>query len=243
VSLTGKRVVMTRAWHQIAGLQRRLNDAGAIATVYPCIEIQPSDTPAHHNAIEQVEYFDWLIVTSANTAYALSRWPLTVEAVKIAAVGATTAAAIREHLGAAVDFTPPIQLAGSLAATLPLQAGERVFLPQSARADDSLAAALRGRGASVTAVRAYQTVIGSGGADLPALLAQHQIDAITFTSGSTVENLTARLGGQTPVQVPAACIGPSTGAVATDYGYQTVIIPERDYSLNGMIDGLAAYFT
>ena len=108
-------------------------------------------------------------------------------------------------------------LAASLAASL--RPGERVLLPQADIARPVLAQRLAAAGAKVVAVPAYRTVIGSGGVDLPALLADKQVDAITLTSASTARNLLQRLAaagadGAGLEGVCIACIGPVTAETA-----------------------------
>jgi uroporphyrinogen-III synthase len=241
VSLNGKRVVVTRAPHQAGSLVKLLRERGAIPVLYPCIDISPSDDPALDEAVERISDFDWIVFTSPNTAYALSRYGVSFDGPSIAAVGGKTACIVRHHVQREITFVPQRQLGAALGETLPLHSGAKVFLPQSGRADNSLAETLRARGANVTIATAYKNDLGRGGDDLSAMLTAGKIDAITFTSGSTVENLSLRLG-DAPTDVPAACIGPSTGAVAGAGGYKTVLVPEADYSLEGMVGVLEGHF-
>lgn len=231
--LRDKRVVVTRAEHQAGELADLLAARGAIPVLYPCIAILPTvgdDLP-------DVAIFDWLIVTSTNTVEALrGRLDLTgadAPALKIAAVGTSTAAALRDAFGVEADFIPTVQTAGHLAATLPLRRGERVFLPASAIAKPDLARILTGRGAAVTAVSVYQTIIGHGGAAVPTMLRAGEIHAATFTSSSTVNGFIKRVG-YVP-DVPAVCIGEVTADAAIDGGFRRVLTPKDDYSLDGLL--------
>jgi uroporphyrinogen-III synthase len=242
LSLAGKQIVVTRAPHQAGALGSALEKRGAVPVAYPCIDVAlPGDMAELGVALDHLDRYDWVVVTSPNTTRMLRNFVVDWSALKIAAVGAATAEAVRKDFGAEVAFTPSRQIGDVLAAEMPVQPGESVFVPQSALADDTVAKTLRGRGATVNAVTAYCNVLGTGGVDLAAMLDRGEIDALTFTSGSTVENLKARLG-YIPLDVPAACVGPATGEVALAYGYNTVIFPESDYSLDGMLDALAGYF-
>jgi uroporphyrinogen-III synthase len=76
-------------------------------------------------------------------------------------------------------------------------------------------------------VAAYHTVEAPEGARRPlrALFAGGGVDAIVFTSGSTVRGLLALLPPaerRTALRTPACCIGPSTAAVARDAGFAQV---------------------
>ena len=242
MSLMGKRVVVTRAPHQAGSLMAALSERGAVPIEYPTIDIVlPEDMSVLQDALENLPRYDWAVMTSPNTARMLRNFAVEWDAVQVAAVGATTAEAVHKFLGVDIAFMPEIQLGAELAAQMPITAGQRVFLPQSALADDTVAEILRERGAQVDILTAYENVVGSRGVDLQRMLDANDVDAFTFTSGSTVANLTTRLG-HTPTSIPAACIGSATAQVAEEHGYQTVIVPENDYSIRGMLEALTTYF-
>lgn len=254
-ALSGKRVVNTRAAHQAGALDALLYARGAIPLAYPCIAIAPPDDPALlDSALSDLAagHYDWLILTSANTVAALvqrlARTELSLEgaAFRTAAVGPATTATARQSLNLDIADLPAAYIAESLAECLPVTSGTRVLLPESALARPTLADMLRARGAEVTVVTAYQTVCGRGGVDVPRLLALGQIDALTFTSSSTVTCFLERLSdaGASPEQarpVCAACIGPKTAETARGCGFTTrVVAPE--HTLEGLVAALETYF-
>ncbi|MGB7337821.1 MAG: uroporphyrinogen-III synthase [Phototrophicaceae bacterium] len=247
MSLAGRRIVVTRATHQADEVIAQIKAHGGIPILYPCIAITaPDDTSALNHALKQLGTFDWLIFTSSNTVYALQqqlqRLDIKIDGsrIKIATVGTKTDKTLRDIFGQSADFIPTQYTADELARDLPLSLGDRIFLPQSALADDTLSAQLSARGATVTVVDAYQTIIGSGGDDVPALLEQHRIDAVTFTSGSTVTNFVERIMPLTAFDVPAICIGASTYDVAIEAGFKTVLYPDN-FTINNMIDLLSDF--
>ncbi|HLV34637.1 MAG TPA: uroporphyrinogen-III synthase [Spirillospora sp.] len=247
MNLNGKRIVVTRAAHQAGALADLLRAHGAEPLLYPCIAIAPpEDTAALDAALRRAAdgAFDWLILTSSNTVEALRHrcetLGLSLRGMRAAAVGPATARAAQESLGVDVQIVPDEHVAEALAESLHLTPGARVFLPQAnlARADlrDSLAAA----GADVTVSTAYRTMMGQGGVDLPARLRAGLVDAITFTSSSTVENCLTRVedeGGDLNHlrAVPAACIGPKTAETARAAGFGRVLTPD-EYTLAGLVD-------
>ncbi len=237
MSLQGKRVVVTRAAHQAGELADLLRQRGAVPVLYPCIAlVPPQDTTALDYVLRNLAAFDWLILTSANTVDILRLRAARLNIaprLKVAAVGAATAAALRDALGIEADFIPAVQTAEHLAEALPLRPGERVFLPQSAIARPHLRQILSERGAHVTAITAYKTTVGTGGEDVPYLLETGQIDALTFTSSSTVTHFVQRAG--TVSEVPAACIGAATAQTAREAGFGCVIAPDADYTLTGLV--------
>ena len=128
--------------------------------------------------------------------------------------------------------------AAHLARSLPLAKRARILLPQSDRAAESTAAALRSRGAFVTPVVAYRTVPAGGGVDLPALIARGEIDALSFTSPSAVLFFQKRCPLAAARELPALCIGAATAAVAHAHGFQRVIRPAQP-ALRDMLAALA----
>jgi uroporphyrinogen-III synthase len=249
--LTGKRVVVTRATHQAPDLAQALTDYGATPLLYPCIAfLPPDDAEPLDDALRSLACFDWLLLTSANTVDALSDrlgvldLPLPGR-LRIGAVGTATARVAQRALGVTVTALPERFNAAALAEALPEMAGARVLLPQSAAADDTLAGALAGRGARVSAVTAYQVGIGTGGIDLPRLLATASIDAITLASGSAATNLVLRLereGGDRRAleQVAIACIGESTAKAARQQSLRVDVVAET-LTVEGLCAALDRY--
>ena len=246
--LFNKRIVVTRAAHQAAALEDVIRRRGAVPVPYPCIAIAPPQDPSALDAgLAALDEFDWLLLTSANAvrmvSERLSRLKLHPDwtKIKVAAVGPKTGAELRARLAAA-DFMPTAFTAECLANSLPLTVGSRLFLPQSALADETVAGILRTRGAKVSTAVAYHTVIGGGGADVPAMIRRNEIDALTFTSPSALNYFARRSRLERMPNLPAVCIGPSTARRAAEVGFQQAIVPQ-EYSLRGMMDALADYYS
>jgi uroporphyrinogen-III synthase len=256
--LTGKRIVNTRATHQNSRFTALLKAQGAEVIEYPCIAIAPpKDDAPLRAALTDLSSFDWLVLTSANTVLALAALPQTLFPVtqrvpderqgkRVAAIGPATAKAAKEYLGLETILLPETFTTEALGEALPIKAGERVLIPASAIAPPTLAEQLTARGAEVTVVEAYRTVHGTGGADVAALLAQKRVDAVTFTSASTVENFLARLeseGGSRAdlTGVCLACIGPQTAAAVQAHGLTVDVMPTM-HTLDGLIAALQNYY-
>jgi uroporphyrinogen-III synthase len=256
-ALVGKRVVNTRATHQAEDLDELLRQRGAIPLPYPCIAIAPpEDTSTLDTALLELAggAYTWMVLTSANTVRVLAQRLDTLglslprqPALMIAAVGTSTADSARALLGLETNLIPAEFTAQALGNALDLSPGTRVFLPQSAAARPTLAELLRQSGASVTAVDAYRTVLGSGGVELPVLLARQEVDAIVFASSSSVQNFVVRLAaeGGKPGNIEGvciACIGPRTAETAQDYGLVVSVIPAV-HTLEGVLEGLESFYT
>lgn len=258
--LAGKRLVVTQASHQAPELAALLAVQGAEPLLYPCIAIEPpADTQALDGALAGTAAgrFDWVVLTSANTVRSLAQRMGTLGlprsicgGTQVAAIGEATAEAAAILLGCKVDLLANESVAEGLAQTLLLSAQprQRVLLPQGDLARAVLAQALTAGGLEVTSVAAYCTTVGSGGVDLPALLAQPcAVDAITFTSSSTVRNLLRRLEqeGGDPADVIRerlagvclAAIGPVTAQTLRDCGLPAAVVA-KEQSLEGLAAAL-----
>ena len=251
--LAGKNVVVTRAPHQAADMAAILSQFRAETLFYPCIDIVPPEDVAPLDAALQAAAdgrFDWLVVTSANTALILARrlkaLDLSLTPLRVAAVGPKTAAVVKEALHIDVDVVADKYVAEGLAVALQPAAALRFLLPQSEIARPVLANNLRAAGAEVTVVDAYRTVIGQGGDDIPHLLAKGEIDAVTFTSSSTVRYFLQRLtseGGRRSdlAAVCLAAIGPITAETMKELDLPVAVVPD-EYTLPALVAALETNF-
>ena len=248
-TLSGKRVINTRALSQAGELDELLLARGAVPLSYPCIEIRPvGDKRALDGAINGLitGAFDWWIISSANTVttvadrlIALDRRLPASPPFRTAVVGPGTAEALHRRLGLRADMIPGIYRGLDLGASVPIGAGDRVLLLQSEIAPPALADALSDRGAIVTTLAAYRTVTGQGGVNLTNLLAQGTVDAVLFASSSAVDGCAARLrieGGHIELlnPIPTICIGPGTAKSARAQGLVAPVLP-AEQTLDGLV--------
>jgi uroporphyrinogen-III synthase len=150
-----------------------------------------------------------------------------LETPRWAAIGPATRAVL-EHAGITVAVQPSRATGNAMAVELPVVHGDRVLVIRGDLADKELAAALRARGAEVDDVVAYRTreAPASSGPLLRRALADGPIDAVVFTSGSTVRGLVA-LARTTSVDmssIPSVCIGPETAADARVAGFSVLAV-------------------
>lgn len=227
--LEGRRIVVTRAAAQGAALLDALRALGATPIAAPAIRILPPEDPRPlAAALEELDRIDWLVCTSANAVRVIqdvrgpAPWPAGLQ---IAAVGTATTVALRAA-DATVAFTPSQAVADALGRELPVAPGDRVLWPHGDLAGPDLADALHVRGATVIAPVAYRTVSDAGSLGVADILRDGHVDAITFTSGSTVRHVVEGLRAAgiavadlDPVTRPLiVCIGPVTASAARDCG-------------------------
>jgi len=238
--LFGKRVLVTRSREQASELAGRLAAQGAQPVEYPVIRIDP--LPPAEDLLERLEKADWLVFTSANGLPSLlgqlaarGKDIRALGSASIAAIGSATAAGLREH-GLRVDFMPSRFVAETMAAEFPDPQGKRVVIARAEEARDVLPETLAANGAEVDIIPVYRTVAEEGE---PVDLAE--IDAITFTSSSTVKYFRQRFPGEVSGPV-IACIGPVTAQTAREEDLH-VDIEAKVFNIPALVDALVEYFT
>lgn len=251
--LAARRIVVTRASAQGAALMEKLRAAGALPVAAPAIRILPPDDAAPlHEAVAALAVYDWLICTSGNGVRALlaardESAPRPPQ-LRVAAVGNATARALQEA-GLHVDFQPSAAVADVLARELPLSGGERVLWPRGDLAKIELAEALAARGARVDAPIAYRTVSDIGLLGIVDALRDRRVDAITFTSASTVRHMVEGLAaaGVRLARLPKdtrpliVCIGPVSAAAALECGLEVDGVADR-HDDDGLVEALIRTF-
>lgn len=247
--LTGKIILVTRAQQQAGRLSDGLRELGASVIELPVIEIVPPDSfDPLDNALRQLCEYDWVVFTSANTVQVLAERSQLLGVglaafnnLKMVAIGSATASAMAQQ-GMKVDLVPDRYVAESVVEALGNKvSGSRILLARARVARDVIPEALSNAGAQVDVIDAYQTVIPAGseqrvreifGPDL------YAIDAVTFTSSSTVKNFVTLLR-QAEVALPivgvkACSIGPVTSATMREYGWEPAVEAEQ-YDIPGLV--------
>lgn len=235
MTLTGRRVLVTRAVHQAGKLSEGLRALGAVPVEVPVLEIRPPESFAPLDAaLQNLSEYHWLILTSANTVRALAERASALgiglgglTSLKVAAVGEATAEAARKA-GLAVAFIPESYVAESLVEGLAGRAGrQRILLARAAVARDVIPDALQAAGADINVVDAYRNVLPEAAPRLLRKALADGVDAATFTSSSSVTHLAeaARAAGiEWPLAgVPAISIGPITSQTLRELGWEPAI--------------------
>lgn len=251
--LDGARVLVPRATEGPDPLIIALHAAGAEPLVVPLIQTVPPEDPTELDdallALE-VGYYGWVAVTSAAAVPVLvdraeetdHTLPALLADVRVAAVGGSTARALREA-GVRVDLVPPRQSSATtlLAVWPPVDSDPgptRVLAPLGDLASDTLAEGLRTYGWDVDVVTTYRTVPGPApDPAVRAAWAAGEVDAVLLTSGSTARNLVAMLG-PAPAGTLVCCIGSSTAAEAVRAGL-TVAAVADEQTPAGLVAALA----
>ena len=246
--LHGRRVVVTRARAQASGARRRPCAAlGAEVVELPAIRIEPRTRRPRRcaRAVAAIGEYALVCLTSANGVRllfeALAAAGLDARALAgatVAAIGPGTAAALAAH-GIAADVVPERFVAEALVEALAEieVEGRRVLVARAAEARDVLPDALRERGAEVDVVALYETVREQP--EPEAIEAARGADYVTFTSSSTVRNLSEALGGELPAGARVVSIGPITSAAAREAGLEVAVEAER-HDVDGLIEACSS---
>jgi uroporphyrinogen III methyltransferase / synthase len=243
--LFGRAVVVTRAREQASGLRQRLEALGAAVIELPAIAVAPVDFD-----VPPLERYRWLVFTSANGVQAFFERGLVpagldaraLAGVRIAAIGPGTAAALAVR-GVRADLLPERFVAESLLEAFPPPGpdGERVLLARADRARDVLPAGLSERGYEVDVLAVYRTVTATPDPVTVERVRRGDVDALTFTSSSTVTNLCDLLGGAPDPQPLVASIGPVTSKTAEERGFR-VDVEATEHTIDGLVDALLRAF-
>jgi uroporphyrinogen-III synthase len=237
--LAGKVVLVTRPREQSATLVDELERQGATAIVAPTIEVVPVRSAELTSALRELAAgaFAWITLTSRATVDVLASRvkPEEVQA-RVAAVGEGTAAAFRRWAGREPDLVPRTFTTAALAHAFPRGHG-RVLCARADVAPQGFEEALAAKGWIPLRVDAYRTKmpewlpIGAREA-----LARGTVDAITFTSASSVRgfaNAVRDVRGDPKV----VCIGPVTAREARAHGWEVAAVAEP-HTMEGLIAAL-----
>ena len=211
--------MVTRAAADAEQWARRLRRLGARPVVFPCLEsemIRDEDTAKRLR--DAIGAADWLVLQSARGAEAvaglLGALP---RAVRVAAVGPSTASAARRVLGRA-DFVPENQSSAGLARELLPLIGDlpaRMVVAAAEEGRDDAERLLAAAGMHVTRINVYRTIPTPPTYPRFDITAQG-VDTVVLASPSAVTGLLNRALPAPEVRV--VTIGPVTSAAARAAG-------------------------
>lgn len=247
--LAQRRVLVTRAAHQAGKLSAGLRALGAEPVEVPMLEIRaPENLAPVDAALQRLNEYDWLILTSANTVRALAvraaEWGIDLThyaQTKVAVIGSATAETARS-VGFRVDLVPDTYLAEGLVVELAKEAqGKRFLLARASDAREVIPEVLRRAGGTVDIVEAYRNTLPDEAPKLLRNALQKRIDAATFSSSSGVTHLAVAAkdaGIAFPLAgVAAVSIGPVTSRTLRQMGWEPAA-EANPSDVSGLIAGV-----
>lgn len=243
--LGGRQILITRSRAAGSKLAGRLRELGAQVVELPSIvtrTLMPNVLFEH--AIRDFARQDgeaWLVFTSpvgVQSFFAqLQHNKLDLRSllrrkadIKFAVVGSATAVELSKH-GLTADLIPDQFCAAALGRHLASEAktGSRVLIMRALEGSEELLPLLVEAGLTVTDIPVYETVYETHEQirDMICdIYGKGEINAVIFTSASTVHGFARTLKVDDYSQVPAICIGEQTAAAAKGYGMPTRVSSE-----------------
>jgi uroporphyrinogen III methyltransferase/synthase len=248
--LFGKRIVVTRTREQAGELSKALRDLGADVIELPTIRIElPEDRLGFAEMVTHAHEYDWLVFTSPNGVekffdafFATYDDARSLGNPRIAAIGAGTAAKIREYRFA-VDLIPERFVAEGLIDAFKKESVENLTMlwVKAAESREVVGDGLVALGAIVDECIAYRTVPETEDpTGAKAKLAEEGADLITFTSGSTVDHYFA-LGLDWPEGCVAGSIGPVTSSTLRKHGMPPAF-EANPHDIPGLVKAILKHF-
>ncbi|MFP6582666.1 MAG: uroporphyrinogen-III synthase [Candidatus Hydrogenedentota bacterium] len=244
--LSGKVIVVTRAFSQASQLADGLKEQGAVVVEFPTIEIDLLITELPEAVVD----VDWVVFTSANAVRGLklsmeaADRPFEFSHAKVCSVGPGTERELKTEK-VKVDLVPETYTAeaafDALSNIVGDLSGQRFLLPQGSIARDALAKSLSEAGAGITPVVVYETICPEPDSERIQALINTEPDLITFTSGSTARNFVTLVDVDAFPNTTYASIGPHTTEVAESCGLSIIIQPNQ-HDIPGLINAITTHY-
>ena len=257
--LGGRQFLVTRPRQSSSSLAERLRDLGAQVIEMPAIRTEP--ICPNRRLREALETFgthadqEWMVFTSPAGAdlffdqlmeLGMDLRSLLVRGaeVRIAAIGSGTAAALGKR-GLIPDLVPRVYSAAALGEALAETAaeGSRITVARAEKGSEELLPPLLKAGLDVDDIPLYRTLYETHPLlkdRIRELLEQGRIDAVTFTSASTVRGFTGAVECADYTGIRAVCIGEQTAAEAAKYGMQIQVSDQA--SMDAMVGKIVELF-
>jgi uroporphyrinogen-III synthase len=247
VTLAGRTILVTRPQGEAVSLTRSLKERGAIALLAPAVRILNAPTGELDQAMAELTEgrYAWLILTSrAGVDAVFDRLAANGSdagsiPARIAAVGAGTARAL-EARGVSPDLVPETFTTEALGEAMPEGSG-RALLARADIAPEGLEATLEAKGWSTRRVSAYRTeLIDALPTPAERALLDGRVDAVTFTSASTVRGflgMAADVWSRLAARPSVVCIGPVTAGEAERGGLVVDAVADP-HTIEGLVVAL-----
>ena len=232
--LVDRTMVVTRAKEQSKSLCDFLRSEGANVVELPVIEIQdPADRGAAlESAVQKIENYEWVVVTSPNAADRLAKTLNgIIPSAFFAVVGPQTAQPLI-NVGCSIELAPSKAVGDLLLSEFPspAQEGNEILFVRAEKVRPLLADGLRDLGWIVEEVVAYRNIQPT--IDQNKVAQALMSDDVIFASASAVNRYTQLV--QAPTPAVALCIGPVTAQAARENGYKNIYQAE-EYSFEGLM--------
>ncbi len=249
--LFGKKIAVTRTLDPSAALRERLEGLGAEVLEFPTIEIKPPSSFAKlDRAIRKIGNYDWIIFSSVPGVRSfferLAQLGLDARALakcRVAAVGPMTSQE-SQKAGVVPDLVPDRfetkAIANHFKKKFKTLRGKKFLLVRGELAPEGFEKELKKLMGTVDRVDAYRTLLPkSVPASIKNFILKERVDAVTFTSASTVAHFVKIIGLKAARALSGraafASIGPVTSNAMKKYGLRRGC-QASVYTLEGLIE-------
>lgn len=253
MTLSGKRILVTRSVEQAGELVALVRRAGGVPVLFPTIRLtHPEDCGPLDREIGRLSSFDWILFASANAArffcerasrLGVGSWPGTV---RVASVGPGTTKELAAR-GVPVCLTAEKHTAEGLFDALVTAGirGKRFLLPRAEEGREILPDAIARDGGEVVSVVAYRNGLAEKDEAVAGEIESLPPDVSTFASPSAFRNIFLLLGEAEARNMLSrsriAVIGEVTARAVERRDFRVDIVPET-YTLKAMVDAIQAFF-
>ena len=268
-TLGGRQFLITRPKRNASELARRLREQGAQVLEVPAISTKPIEHNAVlKEVIDGIKAYN--ICTESDKKQVSERWlvfssPIGVRtffeqltamemdlrdfmqsnvALKVAAIGSATKKELRNY-GLRADVTPKVYNAKHLGEAIAevSKPNSEIIIVRAKEGSKELIPPLEEAGLMVKDIATYETVYEVNEIlceEVKAAFERGEIDAVTFTSASTVRGFVNGLKELDYTRIKAICIGEQTAAEALKNGMQIHI--SKEASMDSMMELIREQF-
>ncbi|GEN51899.1 uroporphyrinogen-III synthase [Halobacillus faecis] len=246
--LQGKRILVTRGQSQARSFIERIEAEGGVVYHAPLLSFQLNDSESHQEILTRLHDYSWVFITSANGVKfffeLLKRYGVKVPPhLKFAIIGSKTEKRLSDY-GFQADFIPSKYHASSMGeeflAKKPLP-GPILYI-RGSRSRDALPRMFADKGVFFHSMTVYDTLlVESKKPELLTWIQERKIDALTFTSPSTVRAFVSMVKDQ-GAEIPCFCIGPTTANEAEKCGFTNIHVPEQ-FTIPHLLKQMTYYFS
>ncbi|KGP90959.1 hypothetical protein N780_02720 [Pontibacillus chungwhensis BH030062] len=249
--LKGKRILVTRSAEQAASFTNCIEQQSGISVEIPLLYFKSVPSEENRHILRRLHSFKWIIFTSSNGVHFFmelcERYQVPLSIIKersMAAVGRKTANTLA-YYNLETDFMPDTYTGEALGeAFLNERDNGAVLVVQGNLARQKVVETIQPYMDVETAIM-YETCVNVKiKEDFNKALQENEMDALTFTSPSTVKAFKQLIEPslfETVQSLPCICIGPTTEKEAEQAGFPHRIIPNHQ-TVEGMCEALGSYF-
>ena len=240
--LFGKNICITRSKKQSKNLKEKLYDLGAEVTEINSIKIESLEENLDEY-LNDLDTYDHIVFTSTNGVNIFfnylvkKKYDIRKLKAKFYSVGKSTSKAIRDR-GIQPYLTAKEFFAEALAKDMKneIKENEKVLIPTSLKARNVIAEELEKENIMIHRVNIYDTVCG----EVVDTRKFNEVDAIFFTSPSTVNNMISMLGIEKIKEKKLISIGPQTNKALKAYELDAYVC--RKHNEDGFLEEIINIF-